>query len=612
MNYSILNFLTLIGAVGMFLYGMKVMSEGLQKIAGDKMRNFLSAMTRNRLAGVITGFIITVLVQSSSASTTMVVSFVNAGLMSLGQSMAVIMGANVGTCATAWIISIFGFKVNIYAMAIPLLAFAVPMLFMKKSKWKSTGEFLIGFSFLFLGLQQIGISVPDLKSSPEIFSFLQAYAEKGFLSVIIFYFVGVVVTMVVQSSAATFAIVLIMCSKGWIPFTMGCAIVLGSSLGTAITPVLASLGGNVAAKKAAFGHVLFNFLGSVWMLAIFFPFCNFIVWLTEALGQGNPTLLMDYASEFQSQAPELYNKVMAGENADGIPAAQKLLALQFAVSFGLSIYLTVYKLINFSVMIWFTNTYVKICDFFIRTKNKEDGEFQLRYISGGLLSASELNITQAEREISLYGERVFRMWNMVDELIHSEAGNDEFNKLFSRIEKYEEISDRMEIEIANYLNKVSGGRLSYESKLRISALLSIVTEIESIADSCYNIARTVVHKEEYNVKFPPEVYSNIDNMISYIKEALTKMLQILGDIENVTESDLVDSFNKEREINNYRNLLRNENIENINNNKYEYQAGIYYMDIICEAEKLGDYVVNVVEGVEAQIRRRHEVMPAVK
>ncbi|MDE6715214.1 MAG: Na/Pi cotransporter family protein [Muribaculaceae bacterium] len=612
MNYSILNFLTLIGAVGMFLYGMKVMSEGLQKIAGDKMRNFLSAMPRTRLAGVITGFIITVLVQSSSASTTMVVSFVNAGLMSLGQSMAVIMGANVGTCATAWIISIFGFKVNIYAMAIPLLAFAVPMLFMKKSKWKSTGEFLIGFSFLFLGLQQIGISVPDLKSSPEIFSFLQAYAEKGFISVLIFYFVGVVVTMVVQSSAATFAIVLIMCSKGWIPFEMGCAIVLGSSLGTAITPVLASLGGNVAAKKAAFGHVLFNTLGSVWMLAIFFPFCHFIVWLTEALGQGNPTLLMDYASEFQAQAPDLYNKVMAGEKADDIPAAQKLLALQFAVSFGLSIYLTVYKLINFSVMIWFTNTYVKICDFCIRTKNKEDGEFQLRYISGGLLSASELNITQAEREISLYGERVFRMWNMVDELIHSEAGNDEFNKLFSRIEKYEEISDRMEIEIANYLNKVSGGRLSYESKLRISALLSIVTEIESIADSCYNIARTVVRKEEYNVKFPPEVYSNIDNMVSYIKEALTKMLQILGDIENVTESDLVESFNKEREINNYRNLLRNENIENINNNKYEYQAGIYYMDIICEAEKLGDYVVNVVEGVEAQIRRRHEPVPAVK
>lgn len=612
MKYSFLEFLTLIGAVGMFLYGMKVMSEGLQKIAGDKMRNFLSAMTRNRIAGVIIGFLITVLVQSSSASTTMVVSFVNAGLMSLAQSMAVIMGANVGTCATAWIISIFGFKVNIYAFAIPLLAFAVPMLFMKKSKWKSTGEFLIGFSFLFLGLQQIGISVPDLKSSPEIFSFLQGYTEKGFASVLIFYFVGVVVTMIVQSSAATFAIVLIMCSKGWIPFNMGCAIVLGSCLGTAITPVLASLGGNVAAKKAAFGHVLFNLLGNLWMLCVFFPFCDFIVLLTECLGQGDPTQLMGYAEQLQAQSPQLYDSVMSGEKAGGIPAAQKLLTLQFAVSFGLSIYLTVYKLINFSIMIWFTKTYVKICDFCIRTKNKEDEEFQLRYISGGLLSASELNITQAEREISLYGERVMRMWNMVEDLIHSNSGNDEFNKLFSRIEKYEEISDRMEIEIANYLNKVSGGRLSYESKLRISALLSIVTEIESIADSCYNIARTVVRKEDHNVNFPEEVYKNIDNMVNYIRDALKNMLYILQDIERVTESDLVNSFNKEREINNYRNMLRNENIENINSNKYEYQAGIYYMDIICEAEKLGDYIVNVVEGVETQIRRSREMVSTVK
>lgn len=263
-------------------------------------------------------------------------------------------------------------------------------------------------------------------------------------------------------------------------------------------------------------------------------------------------------------------------------------------------------------MIWFTKTYVKICDFCIRTKNKEDEEFQLRYISGGLLSASELNITQAEREISLYGERVMRMWNMVEDLIHSNSGNDEFNKLFSRIEKYEEISDRMEIEIANYLNKVSGGRLSYESKLRISALLSIVTEIESIADSCYNIARTVVRKEDHNVNFPEEVYKNIDNMVNYIRDALKNMLYILQDIERVTESDLVNSFNKEREINNYRNMLRNENIENINSNKYEYQAGIYYMDIICEAEKLGDYIVNVVEGVETQIRRSREMVSTVK
>lgn len=610
MDYSILDFLTLLGSVGMFLYGMKVMSEGLQKFAGDRLRNILSVMTKNRFAGVITGIFITALIQSSSASTVMVVSFVNAGLVSLAQSMAVIMGANIGTTATAWIISIFGFKVNIYAFAIPLIGIAVPLLFSKKSNWKSFGEFMLGFSFLFIGLEQIGLSVPDLKASPEIFEFLQSYTSMGYLSVFIFVAVGLIVTMVIQSSAATFAIVLIMCSKGWIPFDMGCAIVLGSNIGTTITPILASISGNTAAKKAALGHLLFNVFGTIWTFIIFFQFVDLNVWITKMFGQGDPTQLMAFANEMQATNPEVYNSVMAGNPVDS-PLAAQLIGLQFAVSFGLSMFHTVFNIVNLTVMIWFTNTYVKICNFLIRSKSKEDEEFQLKYIQGGLLNASELNITQAEREIAVYGERVDRMWDMVKDLIHIKPGTDEFNKLFSRIEKYEEISDRMEIEIANYLNKTAGGRLSYEGKLRISALLSVVTEIESIADSCYNIAKTIVRKEEAKASFTPEIYANIDTMVKYVKDAMLNMVHVLHNIEHVTESDLVVNFNKEREINNYRNLLRAENIDNINNKKYEYQSGIYYMDIICEAEKLGDYVVNVIEGVEQQIPKRYDVASTV-
>lgn len=606
MNYTLLNFLTLLGAVGLFLYGMKVMSEGLQKVAGDKMRGILSAMTKNRFAGVFTGILITALIQSSSASTVMVVSFVNAGLMTLGQSMAVIMGANIGTTFTAWIISIFGFKVNIYAFAIPLIGFATPLLFSKKSNHKSIGEFLIGFSFLFMGLQFIGMNVPDLKSSPEIFQFLQDYTTKGFLSVLIFVFAGMLITMVIQSSAATFAIVLIMCSKGWISFDMGCAIVLGSNIGTTITPILASFSGNIAAKKAALGHLLFNLFGTLWTVALFFPFVDLNVWITDALGQGDPRLLMGYANELQASNPALFDQVMAGGGSHGVPEAARLVQLQFAVSFGLSMFHSVFNIVNLTVMIWFTETYVKITNFLIRTKNKEDEEFQLKFISRGLLNASELNITQAQREISVYAERVDRMYDMVRELIHIKPGTEEFNKLYSRIEKYEEISDRMEIEIANYLNRASDGRLSYDGKLRIAAMLNVITEIESIADSCFNIAKTIVRKEDAHAKFNDTIYSCIDTMMNYTKEAISNMLKILSDIENVHEKDLIFSYNKEREINNYRNLVRTENIDNINNKVYEYQSGIYFMDIICETEKLGDYIINVIEGVEHQFRKTRE------
>ncbi len=606
MEYSLLDFLGLLGAVGLFLYGMKVMSEGLQKAAGDRLRNILSAMTRNRFTGTVTGFFITALIQSSSASTVMVVSFVNAGLMTLAQSMAVIMGANVGTTFTAWIIALFGFKVDISAFALPLIGLAVPLLFSSKSRTKSIGEFTIGFAFLFMGLDMISKYVPDLQSNPEMFEFLQRYASMGFGSVLIFCLVGLVLTMVIQSSAATFAITLIMCSKGWIDFPLACALVLGSNIGTTITPLLASMSGNVAAKRTAMGHLLFNFLGTVWVLAVFYPFVDLNTWITEEIGQGDPTSLFKYVNDLQTSNPDIYDQLYAGSlpTSDGeILRHQTVISqLQISVSFGLSIFHTVFNLINLSIMIWLTKVYVKIVEFLVPARHNGDDEFQLKFISGGILSASELNISQAEKEISVFAERVSRMLPMARELITTKDGSDDFNKVYSRLEKYEEISDRMEIEIANYLNRCAEGRLSNESKRRIAAMLSIDSEIESIADCALGVGKILLRKQQSAVQFNDEIYRNIETMFSYVQKAVDNMLVLLNNLEHQKESAIIVSYNCEREINNLRNQLRTNNIENINERHYEYQSGIYYMDIISTMEKMGDYIINVVDTVKEEFR----------
>lgn len=606
MEYSLLDFLGLLGAVGLFLYGMKVMSEGLQKAAGDRLRNILSAMTRNRFTGTVTGFFITALIQSSSASTVMVVSFVNAGLMTLAQSMAVIMGANVGTTFTAWIIALFGFKVDISAFALPLIGLAVPLLFSSKSRTKSIGEFTIGFAFLFMGLDMISKYVPDLQSNPEMFEFLQRYASMGFGSVLIFCLVGLVLTMVIQSSAATFAITLIMCSKGWIDFPLACALVLGSNIGTTITPLLASMSGNVAAKRTAMGHLLFNLLGTMWVLAVFYPFVDLNTWITEEIGQGDPTSLFKYVNDLQTSNPDIYNQLYAGSlpTSDGeILRHQTIISqLQVSVSFGLSIFHTVFNLINLSIMIWLTKVYVKIVEFLVPARHNGDDEFQLKFISGGILSASELNISQAEKEISVFAERVSRMLPMAKELITTKDGSDDFNKVYSRLEKYEEISDRMEIEIANYLNRCAEGRLSNESKRRIAAMLSIDSEIESIADCALGVGKILLRKQQSAVQFNDEIYRNIETMFSYVQKAVDNMLVLLNNLEHQKESAIIVSYNCEREINNLRNQLRTNNIENINERHYEYQSGIYYMDIISTMEKMGDYIINVVDTVKEEFR----------
>ncbi len=607
MNYSILDFLGLLGAVGLFLYGMKVMSEGLQKAAGDRLRNILSAMTRNRFTGTVTGFFITALIQSSSASTVMVVSFVNAGLMTLAQSMAVIMGANVGTTFTAWIIALFGFKVDISAFALPMIGLAIPLLFSSKGRTKSIGEFTIGFAFLFMGLDMISKYVPDLQSNPEMFEFLQRYTSMGFGSVLIFCLVGIVVTMVIQSSAAMFAITLIMCSKGWITFDLACALVLGSNIGTTVTPLLASMSGNVAAKRTAMGHLLFNLLGTLWTLAVFFPFVDLNSWITEEIGQGDPTALFRYVNDLQNQNPDLYNQLYANSlptDNDVILHHRSVISqMQISVSFGLSIFHTVFNLINLSIMIWLTKLYVKIVEFLVPAKHQGDDEFQLKFISGGgILSASELNISQAEKEMHVFAERVSRMLPMAKDLVHSKSGSDEFNRIYSRLEKYEEISDRMELEIANYLNRCAEGRLSNESKRRIAAMLSIDSEIESIADTMLGVGKILLRKQQSNVHFNEEIYANIDLMFEYVGRAMKGMLAILDNLENVDEHNVISAYNHEREINNLRNQLRTANVANINDRHYEYQSGIYYMDIVSTLEKSGDYIINVVDTIRDEFK----------
>lgn len=599
MNYTVLDFLCLLGSVALFLYGMKVMSEGLQKAAGERLRNILSAMTRNRFAGTLTGFLITALIQSSSASTVMVVSFVNAGLISLGQSMAVIMGANVGTTFTAWILALFGFKVNISAFVLPLIGLAIPLLFSSKSRNKSIGEFLIGFGFLFMGLDMISTYVPDLQSNPDMFAFLERYASMGYASVLIFLLVGLVLTMVIQSSAATFAIVLIMCAKGWIGFDISCALILGSNIGTTITPIIASMGGNAAARRTAMGHLMFNVLGTAWCLALFYPFCHFSQWLTEVFGQGDPDTLATYVKGIEASDPDIYNHLFDGSLPAGHPVLLKIAEMQQSVSIGLSLFHTVFNLINLGVMIWFTNLYVKVVVKLVPARHKEEEEFKLRFIQGGILTASELNIAQAEKEILVFAQRVQRMVGMSQNLIHEKDGSEEFTRQWSRLGKYEDISDRMEYEIGTYLSKCAEGRLSNEGKHRISIMLRIDSELEGIADDCYSIGKVLVRKQEGGVKYNDEILNNIDTMFIEIEEAMSNMILLLSTPEHAAEADINRSYNIEREINNMRNHMRRLNVENINTHRYDYQAGISFMEIISRLEKMGDHIVNIVDEIKA-------------
>ena len=596
MDFGLIDLLTLIGSIGLFLYGMKLMSEGLQKAAGDRLRNILAWMTNNRLVGALTGILVTALIQSSSATTVMIVSFVNAGLLSLGQSMAVIMGANVGTTATAWILYLGGFKVNLAAAAIPIVAFTLPMMFSQKNSWKSWGEVLLGFAFLFMGLDLLNHSVPDLRSNPELFAAIQNYADMGWISVVLFAFIGMIITIVVQSSSVTFAITLVICSKGWISFEMAAALVLGSNIGTCITPIIASASGNIWAKRSAMGHLLFNVLGSIWVLALYYPFMKLVIWLST-LGQGDPTALLSFVNNTD---PAIINALNEGTLDLADPVNQQLAttfaANQAYVSFGLSIFHTLFNAINICVMIWFTGLYVKIVTKLIPSKpTEEEGESHLKFITAGMLSTSELSILQARKEIQLYGERTQRMFGLVRDLFH-ETDDKEFTSKYSRIQKYENISDRMEMEIAEYLTKVSAGRLSDESKHQVQMKLRVISEIESVADSCYNLARTLQRRFQQPEKFPEDINGNIELMFNLIESGLQNMCNVLCE-EHIDQSYVNSAQNIENEINNYRNQLKLQNVIAVNEGYYNYPVATTYMDTIVECEKMGDYIVNVVEAV---------------
>jgi phosphate:Na+ symporter len=496
----------------------------------------------------------------------MVVSFVNAGLLSLAQAISVIMGANVGTTVTAWIISLFGFKVDISLFALPLIGLCVPLIFSNNNRRKSWGEFIIGFAILFLGLGFLKESVPDLAGNPDVLSFVKNYTSMGFESVLLFLFIGTILTIIVQSSSATVAITLIMCSKGWIPFEIAAAMVLGENIGTTITANLAALSANVPARRAAFAHFIFNVFGVVWMLIVFYPFVHMISWLVTDYGPGDPTV--------------------ASENSE------------VAVSFGLSLFHTLFNIVNIFLMIWFVNFYVKICSYCVKQKKVSDeDECQLKFISAGLLSTSELSLLQSKKEIVLYAKRVERMFGMV-KVLYYEQDSDTFQKLFNRIDKYEHISDRMELEIADYLTKVLEGHLSSQGKENIRVMLRVITEIESVADSCHNLARGIKRRNDSKSVFLDSQNHAIDHMFALDEESILRMIELLDMSETeITKDDLSKSYNIETEINNYRDLLKTENLENIDAKTYHYSDGVYYMDIVSECEKLADYVLNVAQAI---------------
>ena len=539
------------------MYGMKTMSEALQKLTGGHLRHVLGAMTTNRFTGLLTGTFVTASVQSSTATTVMTVSFVNAGLLTLGQAISVIMGANIGTTVTAWIMSVFGFQIDMNNLIFPLFALAVPLAFSSKSQKKSFGEFVFGFAFMFLGLTTLRENAlqMDLEHNAAVINFITSCKEWGGLSILLFLLIGGIITMCAQSSAAVMAITLILCSSGVLDLYLGIALVMGENIGTTVTSNIAALTANAQARRAALAHFIFNMFGVCWILCIFHTFVDMVSGVVDSI--------------FPGVSPEV------------------------AITYKLSAFHTAFNICNVLILIWFIKPIEKVVCWVIKPKEDEE-EFRLRFISSGMLSTAELSIVQARKEINLFAERTHRMFGMVRDLLNTANEND-FNKLFSRIEKYENISDNMELEIANYLNQVSEGRLSSESKLQIRAMLREVTEIESIGDSCYNLARTINRKRQTNQDFTEKQYEHIKLMMKLTDDALEQMIVVVERSEH--QSAVVNkSFNIENEINNYRNQLKNQNILDVNNKEYDYQMGVYYMDIIAECEKLGDYVVNVVEA----------------
>lgn len=603
MTFTLFDIITLVGSLGLFLYGMKIMSEGLQKVAGERMRSILSAMTANRLFAVLTGVAITALVQSSSATTLMVVSFVNAGMLTLSQAISVIMGANVGTTVTAWIISFLGFKIDISNFAIPLVAFAIPLIFSKKTKWNSWGEFMIGFSLLFLGLQFLKTSVPDLQNHPDALAFLQRYTGYGFGSVLIFMVIGTILTIIVQSSSATVALTLIMSAKGWIPFEMATAMILGENIGTTITANLAALNANMAAKRTALSHFLFNVFGVLWVLCLFFPLNHLVADIVSGIS-GDPRDLFD----FISTTSQYYNADQMEQIASSVPLTDpdmaalqsQMASLVGSVSIGLALFHTLFNVSNVMVMIWFTPVYVYLCKKILPGKpetTSSEEEHQLQFLSTRMLSTGELALLQVHKELAAYASRTIEMLRMGSEMVMmGEKDGEAFLHLFNRMEKFEGICDRIEVEIADFLTKLSEGDISGDSRQRVRMMLRTAGEIESCGDVCFNIARTLRRAREREIFLPIELRTDLISMLDITIRGGERMVEVLKK-PNCTPSDAHISYNIENEIDNKRDELKNRNMNHLEERRYSYQASVYYLDIIDECEHYGDYALNIVQAM---------------
>ena len=559
---SIWIFFRLIGALALLMFGMKSMSDSLQKMAGPQLRHVLGTMTTNRLTGILSGTLITAAVQSSTATTVMTVSFVNAGLLTLAQAISVIMGANIGTTLTAWIMSA-GFSFNITDFVWPAFFLAIILIYSKKRK--IAGDFIFGISFMFLGLgtlRQTGIDM-DLAHNQPVLDFFASFDPHSFKTTIVFLLIGSVLTMCVQSSAAVMAITMILCSTGVLPIYQGIALVMGENIGTTVTSNVAALTANTQARRAAMAHMVFNIFGVLWILCVFRPFIHLVCgWVG-------------------------YDDVMEKSDPHFIANAAKL-------SFVLAAFHTTFNISNTFILVWFIPQIEKlVCKLIRPKKNADEDDFRLRFIQTGIMKTPEISVLEAQKEIHSFAERIQRMFGMVKELL-GETNEDKFVKLFTRIEKYEGISDNMEIEIAKYLDQVSDSHLSDETKAKIRAMLREISEIESIGDSCFNIARTLNRRIRGKEDFIPSQYEHMHQMMELTDQALTQMnITLVG---HKVDNDANLSFNIENEINNYRNQLKSQNINDVNNHLYTYAIGTMYMDIVQECEKLGDYVVNVVEA----------------
>ncbi len=559
---SIWIFFKLIGALALLMFGMKTMSDSLQKMAGPQLRHVLGTMTTNRLTGILTGTLITAAVQSSTATTVMTVSFVNAGLLTLAQAISVIMGANIGTTLTAWIMSA-GFSFNITDFVWPAFFIAIILIYSKKRK--IIGDFIFGISFMFLGLgtlRQTGIDM-DLAHNQPVLEFFASFDPHSFQTTITFLIIGSILTMCVQSSAAVMAITMILCSTGVLPIYQGIALVMGENIGTTVTSNVAALTANTQARRAAMAHMVFNIFGVLWILCIFHPFIHLVcgwVGFDDAMEKTDP--------HFVANATKL--------------------------SFVLAAFHTTFNLANTFILVWFIPQIEKlVCKIIRPKKNADEDDFRLRFIQSGIMKTPEISVLEAQKEIHCFAERIQRMFGMVKTLL-GETNEEKFVKLYSRIEKYEGISDNMEIEIAKYLDQVSDSHLSDETKAKIRAMLREISEIESIGDSCFNIARTLNRRFKSKEDFITSQYEHMHQMMELTDNALTQMNVTLVGHKGDNDANL--SFNIENEINNYRNQLKSQNINDVNNHLYTYAIGTMYMDIIQECEKLGDYVVNVVEA----------------